>query len=157
MASWSSVYRPVLIRQGDMHLTHAERAGIAKRAWCKAVVEIHFNFSSDPTMDGGQLFYRRDDKAGRALGVEIMSRTGRDYGTWASDFRYKGDIAFPGVLAITEAYADKGISCALVELAFLSCAGDIQWLKRPGAIDKLALAIYSGCEAWARGEGGDGV
>ena len=151
LLSWSSLVEPVLIRQGDVHLTHEERAGIAARAGCGAVVEIHFNHNPDPSVGGGELYTHRGDVAGFELGREIFNvLPGREWVPKASDALWEGSVACPGALAVTKAYYDRGIPCALLELCYLSHSGDRYWLTEPGSFDKMAFSIFAGSEAWVK-------
>lgn len=154
LLGWSSLVEPVLIRQDDRNLTHAECADIAKRASCQALVEIHINSSSDPSRHGGLLLHHAGDRTGRVLGVEIFTALGHDFRIFPSDFRHEGEIAFPGALALTKAYHEKDIPCALIEVCHLSHTGDRKWLTEPNTPDKIAFAIQTGSEAWARDQRG---
>lgn len=145
---------PVLIRQRDEDLTLDERGGIAERAGAAAVVSLHLNWSEDPTRHGPELYHHRGDTVGRALGSAVLDSLPTelsDHRIWISDRQHEGRVAAPGALAVTGAYDDRGLPCALVELMFLSSALDVAWLARPHSIDTLATVVYRGVESFAKG------
>lgn len=142
LMAWSPLIEPVLVREGDYGLTLDERNGVAERAASDAVVSIHFNKSTDPTRNGGELYYKRGDALGRSLGVEILAANPqRDWRTWIADHRV------PGAKAVTKAYS---MPCALVEFGFLSNSHDSEWIKSSGSVDTMAAAIVGGCAEWAK-------
>ena len=146
----SDVVDPVLTRVEDLDLHHDERAGIAARAGASAVVSVHFNSARDGRRRGGELYHHHGDRVGLELGLAILGRLGPGLPVWASDERWEGKVACPGALAVTSAYAEAGLPCALVECAFLSSPVDCARLRVAGALDVYARAIAEGCEAWAR-------
>jgi N-acetylmuramoyl-L-alanine amidase len=136
--------RPVLVRETEAPLHLDERGPIAQRSGASAVVSVHFNWAYDARREGAELFYRRGDDTGRALGAEIMGALPQTY-EWRA---WPADDRWPGAVAVLGAYAP--IPTALCELAFLSSPLDCAWLRKPESLDVLAGAVAAGCASWAR-------
>jgi N-acetylmuramoyl-L-alanine amidase len=139
-------FTPLLIRTDDHNLLLPERAGIARRAGATAVVSLHLNWSPDPSRGGAEAYAHRGDHAGRGLAHHILAETGGPF--WLSDRMHEGQVACPGALAVTSAYFEASVPCALVELGFLSHAADVESLLLPGAVEGLAERIARGCARW---------
>jgi len=139
-----------LIRIDDCDLTLDERAGIAKRARCDAVVSVHLNWSPNGTRQGGELYHHPSDRVGERLGVVILSSVPPPYEwrVWDSSYRIDRKIACPGAWAVTSAYANAGVPCALIELAFLSSPHDVDWLRHQDTITVLGEAVAVGIERY---------
>lgn len=144
---------PYLIRSEDIDLSHDERAGIARRAGCAAVVSLHYNWSDVRSRSGCELYFHRKDPDGRALGVEILHHvSGRsDWKAWPADMRYNGEIACPGANAVVSAYHEAGIPVALIEVGFISSHLDRARIGMAMWDNTIACAVRSGSESWAAG------
>ena len=145
--------QPLLTREGDYDLTHAERAGFAARVGAAAVVSLHLNwYDLDPLRRGPEIYVWPGDKAGRALGSHVLSAlpTLTDWRIRYANARHEGRVACPGAYELVGAYHEAGLPCALIEWGFLSCAADVAWLRAEKTIDVVAQALAKGCEAWAQ-------
>lgn len=126
----------------DTDLTPAEVRGIAERAGCKAVVEIHFD-DAGPARQGALFCYRGAEA--RALGCEICAALGGDWTAWPMP-----DPRFPRASALAAGY--EGIDVVILEVANLGNSTDCVRLRRVGALDTIAAHIAAGIEAWYRAE-----
>jgi len=139
-------FQPLLVRTSDHNLLLPERAGIARRAGAAAVVSLHLNWSDNPDRHGAEAYAHHGDRVGRELALWILGELGGPF--WLSDRLYEGQVASPGAFAITAAYHEAGVPCALLELAFLSHAADVESLLLPGAGEGLARRVARGCARW---------
>lgn len=129
----------------DVDLSPAEVRGIAQRAGCRVVIEIHFD-AAGPARHGPLFCYR--GAAARALGCEICSRLGGDWSAWEMP-----DARWPRASALAAGY--DGMPVCILEVANLDNATDCAKLRRPGALDTMAAEIACGIEAWYNNLQGD--
>lgn len=128
----------------DVDLTPAEVKGIAERAGCKVVVEVHFDSDPDrPNRNGAACYYRSGDDVAHALGANICAQLGGD---WRAVPVF--DPNYPQASGLVRDY--DGFPVVVLEVAFLSSPTDRGKLKRNGALDTLAAKIDTGIETWYR-------
>lgn len=151
----SAAVEPLLLRIDDSRIELHERAAIANREGCDAVVSLHFD-SAAPDRDWTAVYWHRGDTCGQALARKIqveVEAAGRRCRAYCTDFLVMSpdrgrEPGFPRALVLTDCYWRDGLPTCLVEGGFLTSAAGCRWLEEHG-LDVLATAIVAGIEAWA--------
>jgi len=116
-AALSEEARVILTRSGDVNLSLTERATVARTNGASVFCSIHFNATSDPSIDGVAVWVARDaSPASLALGQAVLDDVVAATGSPSRGVQR----ANLGVLA--SARHQPGTAACLVELGYLSNA-----------------------------------
>ncbi|KKM11779.1 hypothetical protein SY88_06975 [Clostridiales bacterium PH28_bin88] len=129
--------RVVLTREGDTTISLAERAQLAEQEGADALVSIHVNSSTDPSLAGTATYYypgsppRREwERLARSIQEEVVKYLNRrDIGLVEADFTV---IRKPNIPAV------------LLETAFISNPEEERLLADPGFRERAAKGIVEG-------------
>jgi N-acetylmuramoyl-L-alanine amidase len=131
-------YTVVPTRSSDVSLGNSERGAIANACGALVLVEIHFNGSSNPSVDYTQTFWgkKRKDLAFSQTMSEALNALGiPNNGV--------GQFANGGLLTAT-------MPSTLAETVFITSAYEGPLLADPasGRLDQIASALAAGVRAW---------
>ncbi|MFZ4451121.1 N-acetylmuramoyl-L-alanine amidase [Salibacterium aidingense] len=125
----------VMTRTDDTFVTLSGRVSIAERANADSFVSIHANAAS-AAAEGAETFYDSGHKAkeSRELAESIQNRLVRETGM---NYRRVADTGFYVIRNTT-------MPSTLIELGFVTNAGDANRMKRSGYENKAAEAVVNG-------------
>ena len=135
-------------RLEDKTLTLADRARAANEAGTAAFLSIHCNASTSTAPHGAQVFHAAGSERGEALARAIYARVTAAIGTtrWSGVHPDESPACGGRRLYVLRATAMPAV---LVELGFLTHAGERLLLLRPAYRELLARAIADGVSDWA--------
>jgi N-acetylmuramoyl-L-alanine amidase len=135
----------ILTRAGDTYPELDQRVNVANKARCDLFVSIHANIApNSDEVTGFEVFYRGGDEGGEKLSQSIV--TAMDAVT---DSPNRGAKVDPRGLRVLE---KTHMPAVLVELGFLSNAGEARRLADRDYQKKLTRAVYDGIvQHWTKG------
>ncbi|MBZ0135358.1 MAG: N-acetylmuramoyl-L-alanine amidase [Planctomycetes bacterium] len=127
----------IMTRVGDTYPELDQRVNVANKARCDLFVSIHANIAPDSgDVTGFEVFYRGGDDGGEKLSKAIVGRMDA-----ATDSPNRGAKVDPRGLRVLE---KTHMPAVLVELGFLSNAGEARRLSDKGYQNKLTDAVFAG-------------
>jgi N-acetylmuramoyl-L-alanine amidase len=138
-----------LSRQTDVLPSLVVRTDTANALGVDCFVSIHANAATNSTANGMQVFHFPGSERGRALALSIYDAATMEV---AVETRWSG--VFPDASPATggrrlHVLRATRMPAVLVELGFLTHAGERAWLLQPAHREALCRAIADGIEDWA--------
>ena len=129
----------VMTRDGDDFVSINQRAIIANQAKANLFVSIHFNYFTDPSVNGSLVLYPNPDSQAFA---NTMA------GALDSKLKPVG-IPSGGVMPKPDLWTHVDMPVVTVEAAYLTNAGEAELLTKPATLNTIAGAVDAGVLAQA--------
>lgn len=141
--SANSEISPTITRTRDEYIKLLDRAGVSNDGDAHLFLSIHFNSADNSSAKGIEVLYASEKN------VRIKDTVQKDFASCLQKALIKETGAFdrgiknrPAIIVLNKT---KNVA-ALAELGFLSNEDDLENIKDPDYIDKLAQGLYNGIE-----------
>ncbi len=141
-------YRTLMTRDDDTFLTLEERADVSKEKKAQLFVSVHFNSAPNKTAEGIEVFYYKSDKdkersnKSEALAKAVLANTIET--TQANSRGIKH-----GNFSVIR---NSSIPAILIEGGFLTNDSEMERIKDPTYLKKLAWGIAQGIDQYIKGQ-----
>lgn len=141
--------RALLTRTGDVNLSLAGRAGVARSNAADVFVSIHFNASTGHDAQGTETFVHTSHaEASRRLCVAVQREMVRELGLRDRNAGHPGGVKVGAFGVIAKASHAAQTAAVLHEVSFLDRVDEEQKLQTDAYRDRIAGALARGVEAY---------
>lgn len=143
-------HQVILTRSEDAFISLSGRAAVSNTFAADAFVSLHANFASNTAAEGAWILYAEGSRLGKTLAREIFAHLVEIPGIGDADPEeevYPDASSWVGgrrLAVLRKTFAPA----VLLELGFLSNAGDLAQLLDVDTRKRVSLAIAMGLEAW---------
>lgn len=139
-------YQTVMTRTDDTFLTLEKRADIANKLQCDLFISVHYNSAPAKQAEGVEVFFYRDDaNKDRVSTSKVLAQLVLNKVIENTDAKSRG--VKHGDLSVIR---NTRMTAILVEGGFLTNDDEMQRLKNPDYLKRVALGIAQGIDAYLR-------